>query len=70
MKKIKIRKHLKERETSFKAKSFYTLIYDFIFKKISSVLSPINFILTIYLLIQNKRLNTLINEIKTSQDYN
>ena len=70
MKKIKIRKHLKERETSFKAKSFYALIYDSILKKISSILSSINFILTIYLLIQNKRFNNLINEIKSSPDYN
>ena len=70
MKRVKIAKSYKEREYSFKKEYVLTIIYDFIFKKISSVLSPINFILTIYLLIQNKRFNTLINEIKTSQDYN
>ena len=60
MKRVKIAKSYKEREYSFKKEYVLTIIYDFIFKKISSVLSPINFILTIYLLIQNKRFNTLI----------
>ena len=70
MKRVKIGKPYKERETSFTSEYIFTLIYDFFYRKISSILSPINFILTIYLLIQNNKFNKLINEIKLSNHYN
>ena len=66
MKKIQINKRYKTKKNNlFSKRFFFSTIYYYIFKRNYSFLTPINFILTIYLLIQNHRANNFMNELSS-----
>ena len=65
MKNIKIRKYTKISKQSYKNHYLAYTFLNFIVKKSHSILISINFIMTIYLLIQNSRINTLNKELSS-----
>ena len=63
MKKIKIRKSFKNKGYALNKFNNISSFYHFLLQKSHSILISINFALTIFLFIQNSRVNTLIKEL-------
>ena len=63
--KIKIRRYIKISKQSYKNHFLFYTFLNFIVKKSHSILISINFIMTIYLLVQNNRINTLNKELSS-----
>ena len=63
MKRIKVAKNIRHSKSIFKKDYFISKITNYIFLKAHSILIAINFLLTIYLLIQNNTTNNLKKEL-------
>ena len=70
MKKIKIRKSFKNKGYALNKFNNISSFYHFLLQKSHSILISINFALTIFLFIQNSRVNTLIKELSLISSLN
>ena len=70
MKKIKIRKSFKNKGYALNKFNNISSFYHFLLQKSHSILISINFALTIFLFIQNSRVNTLIKELSLTSSFN
>ena len=70
MKKIKIRKSFKNKGYALNKFNYISSFYHFLLQKSHSILISINFALTIFLFIQNSRVNTLIKELSLTSSLN